>query len=100
MKRISMIFFKVVLIGFVFLVLLLIAYRINKAYYDNKFESVAVGITKQDLQNEWGKPNKIHSYNHLNEEVFEYQRDWIGFYQYLFMFDRQTQILVRKTQED
>lgn len=90
----------IVVLFFVVLVIFLIDY-IKSNQYQNKFEEIKINTHLKTIVNDWGSPNSDFIYEDLNNSIiYKYEKDFLGWNTYIFIFNPKDSLLIRKHIDD
>jgi hypothetical protein len=93
---------KKILISFFILLILIYFLHLydlkNQNFYHDQFEATQLNGSVQTIVELWGEPTTI--VNRKDEIVFFYDKDWLNWERFAFIFTKKDSILVRKSIDD
>lgn len=92
---------KLIAVFLLILIILSVIDFINNNIYKSKFESIKPNTHLKTIIHDWGNPDTKFIYKDLdNSIIYKYQKDYIGWDTYIFVFNPKDSLLVSKNIDD
>lgn len=72
----------------------------NEGHYESKFDNTKLNTNIETVKSSWGIPSDEFLYKEKNKYVLKYEKGILGWNTYIFLFDKEKNILVEKYIDD